>query len=126
MLLSAEERAKIVVETILRLERSCLRAEKALASGALEGVQAAIGEQNALQAELFGHFAAEPALSPANDRTVAKRVAGILAYREDQLRRLSAYRDEIGRRLSLIGKVRNFNRAIGRHVAAPRHFNEAR
>jgi hypothetical protein len=45
-------------------------------------------------------------------------VNGILAYREDQLRRLTAYRDEVATRLSSIGKVNAFSRSFGKNAGA--------
>ena len=56
--------------------------------------------------------------APANDAKVARRVNGIVAYRDDQLRRLQAYRDDVATRLSSIGKVNAFSRSFGKHAQA--------
>lgn len=115
-----------VAETIVAIERSCLAADHALDDGDLVAVQQAIAEQDALQVTLEAHFAEYPGSSPARDRAVAARVAGILEFRARQLERLGAYRDALRERLDGIGKVRRLNRGVGRHVEAPRHFDEAR
>jgi hypothetical protein len=54
---------------------------------------------------------------PVQDPKVARRVRGILAYREDQLRRLRSYNVEVGERLQSILKLRGYARAIGKPAA---------
>jgi hypothetical protein len=109
---SADRRAEIV-EAILALERSCLTADPALAERCWPELSAALGEQarlTSLLAELFAHA---PECGPEQDARVRKRLHGILQYREDQLRRLRDYRDEVDGRLRTLGKMRAFSRALG-------------
>ncbi len=113
---SADEARSAVAHAIVALERSCLDADAALVERRWPDVRAAFGCQVALTSELARLFAETPAISPANDEKVAHRVRGIYVYREDQLRRLRAYRDDVLERLTTIGKMKAFSRSIGRRV----------
>jgi hypothetical protein len=113
---SAEKPLDAVVRTIIALERSCLDADGAMLEGRGGDVEAAFRAQADLTAELSRLFAAHPETTPANEPKVALRLDGILAYREEQMRRLQAYRDEIASRLSTIGKVNAMSRSFGRHT----------
>jgi hypothetical protein len=115
---SAETPREAVVRTILALERSCLSADGALVEHRWKDVTAAFATQSRLTEELAELLKRTPELAPERDAKVAQRIAGILVYREDQLRRLEAYRDEVGRRLASIGKVRELARTMRRHSAA--------
>jgi hypothetical protein len=111
---SAETPREAVVRTILELERACLDADAALVERRWADVRAAFALQSTLTGELGALFAANPELAPAQDEKVARRILGVLRYRDDQLRRLTAYRDEVGRRLRAIGSVRALSRSIGK------------
>ena len=111
---SAEAARDQIVDAILALERACLDAEAAMVERRAAGVDAALSAQTALTQRLGELFAANPAMTPDNDERVATRLRGVLAYRADQLRRLQSYRDEVGRRLESIGKVRALARTVGR------------
>lgn len=115
---SAETPRDAVVRAIIELERSCLEADAALVERRLDGVAEALARQSALSDELARLFAAEPSLAPARDARVAQRLRGVLAYRDEQLVRLQAYRDELGRRLHAVGKLRELARTVGRHEPA--------
>ena len=115
---SADATIDAVVETIIALERSCLVAESALAERRADDVRDAFAKQTRLTAELARLFAAAPETSPANDAKVAKRIDGILAYRDGQLDRLREYQTTVGSRLESIGKVRAFSRSIGKYDRA--------
>ena len=114
---SADAAREHVGRTIVALERSCLDADAALVERRWSDVDAAFQVQAELTAELEQLFAASPETAPANDAKVEQRVRGIVAYRDDQLRRLRSYRDEIASRLSSIGKVNAFARSFGKHAA---------
>ena len=114
---SAEPARDAVVRAIIALERSCLDAESAFVERRWADVEAAFDRQTALTGDLGKLFAAAPEASPANDAKVARRVRGILAYRDDQLRRMRAYRDDVGTRLRSIGKVNALSRTLGRRAA---------
>ena len=111
---SAETARDQVARTIVALERSCLDAESALVERRWPDIDAAFKSQAALTDELTQLFAAAPETAPASDAKVAQRVRGILAYREDQLRRMRAYHDDVATRLHSIGKVNALSRSIGR------------
>jgi hypothetical protein len=115
---SADPALDAVVETIIALERSCLEADAALVEQRWDGVAAAFEAQSQLTARLGLLFGSAPHTAPARDAKVARRVQGILAYRDDQLRRLTAYRDGVAARLSAIGKVNAFARSFGKHAQA--------
>jgi hypothetical protein len=117
---SADGAHDAVVRTIIELERVCLHADAALVERRWPDVEAALEAQAALTAELARLFAEAPETAPANDEKVAARIRGILAYRDDQLRRLEAYRDEIAGRLSSIGKVNAFSRSFGKRATVAR------
>jgi hypothetical protein len=117
---SAEPAIDAVVRAIIAMERSCLDADAALVERRWDGVDAAFRAQAALTVQLERMFAAAPQLAPANDPKVAQRMNGILAYREDQLRRLRSYRDDVAHRLSSIGKVNAFSRSFGKSIGAAR------
>lgn len=112
MPLSADAEARIV-EAILAFERSCLEADAALVERRWTDFGAALSAQSALTDQLAALFEATPERAPANDPRVRKRLEGVFAYREDQLRRLQAYHEHIGQRLRTIAKVRSFSRTIG-------------
>jgi len=100
------------VRTIIELERVCLEADAALVEHRWPDVRASFAQQAELTARLAEHFETQPELAPANDPQVDRRVRGILTYRDDQLRRLQAYRDEVAGRLSAIGKLNAFARSL--------------
>ena len=106
------------MRTIIELERVCLAADAALVERRWRDVEDSFRTQAELTARLARLFASAPETAPANDAKVAARVRGILGYRDDQLRRLEAYRDEIAGRLSAIGKVNAFSRSFGKRGPA--------
>ena len=114
---SADAARGEVVRTIIALEKRCLDADAALVEHRWGDVAAAFRSQSELTDRLAELFAGMPESAPANDHRVAERLHGVVAFREAQLRRLCAYRDEIGRRLSSIGKVRALSRSIGTATA---------
>ena len=109
-----------VARTIVALERSCLEADAALVERRWDDVGAAFRAQAALTETLGALFRAAPHTAPAADAKVARRVHGILAYRDDQLRRLRAYHAEVGTRLHSIGRVNAFARSLGKRANAAR------
>jgi hypothetical protein len=109
-----------VVRAIIALERSCLDAESAFAERRWPDVEAAFTRQTALTDDLGALFAGAPEAAPANDAKVARRIRGILAYRDDQLRRMCAYRDDVALRLRSIGKVNALSRSLGRRSTGAR------
>jgi hypothetical protein len=111
---SADSSRAAVVATVLALERACLDAEAALIERRWRDVDRAFGEQRRLTGELAALFLAAPETAPSADAKVAQRLRGILGYREEQMRRLRAYRDDVAGRLQSIGKVRRFSKAIGK------------
>jgi hypothetical protein len=115
---SAEMTHDAIVSTVIALERSCLEADAALVERRWPDLESTLRVQAELTAELARLFEAAPQLAPANDPKVERRINGIVAYREDQLRRLRAYRDETASRLSSIGKVNAFARSFGKRSAA--------
>ena len=117
---SADGALDAVVHAIIALERSCLDADAAFAEQRWSDVEAAFAAQAELTTRLARLFEASPATAPARDAKVAQRVRGILAFRDGQLRRLEAYRDEVATRLSTIGKVNAFARSFGKPAQAAR------
>lgn len=111
---SADRPLDEVARTIVALERSCLDADAALVERRWPDVDEAFRAQAALTAALARLFVGAPETSPQNDPKVAQRLRGVLAYREDQLRRLRAYHDEVGARLDAIGKMNAFARSFGK------------
>jgi hypothetical protein len=109
-----------IVRAIIALERSCLEAESAFVARRWPDVEAAFNRQTALTDDLDRLFAGSPEATPPNDAKVAKRIRGILAYRDDQLRRMCAYRDDVAQRLRSIGKVNALSRSLGRRAAGGR------
>jgi hypothetical protein len=109
-----------VVRTIIALERSCLDADAAIVERRWDDVNDALHAQGALTEELSALFDVAPHAAPAEDAKVAQRVRGIIAYREDQLRRLQAYQAEVGTRLRSIGQVNAFARSLGKHANSAR------
>ena len=120
MRLPADAARDDVVRTIIALERSCLDADAAIVERRWDDVGAALCAQSALTQELAGMFDAAPHAAPGNDAKVEQRVRGILAYRDDQLRRLQAYHAEVGTRLNAIGRVNAFARSLGKRANAAR------
>jgi len=108
----------VAVRTLIALERSCLDADAALVERRWNDVAAAFEAQSRMTGELQRLFAETPDIAPASDPKIAKRLAGIVAYRDDQLRRLRAYRDEVGSRLQSTRKLRGFARALGKPGAS--------
>jgi hypothetical protein len=121
---SADTALDAVVQTIIALERSCLDADLALVEHRWPDFGAALTTQTELTTQLEELFQAAPHTAPPNDAKVAQRVHGILAYRDDQLCRLQAYRDDVATRLSSIGKVNAFSRSFGKS-AEPAHLLDA-
>ena len=114
---SDETARESVVRTIIEIERSCLEADAALTELRWSDLDASFRTQVELTGRLAELFERAPETAPANDLKVAERVNGILAYREDQLQRMASYRDEVGARLSAIGKVNAFSRSFGKQPA---------
>jgi hypothetical protein len=109
-----------VVRIIIALERSCLDADAAIVERRWDDVGLAFRAQATLTGQLAARFDAAPHAAPASDAKVAQRVHGIVAYRDDQLRRLQGYRSEIGTRLDSIGRVNAFARTLGKRVNSAR------
>ena len=106
-----------VVRTIIEIERSCLEADAALSERRWADADISFRAQAELTGRLAALFEGAPETAPSNDAKVAARVSGIVAYREEQLQRIAAYRDEVGARLSAIGKVNAFSRSFGKQPA---------
>ena len=110
---SAESARDAVVAALVAIERSCLDVDAAFVERRWSDVGASLREQERLTAELGRLIARAPAASPDADEKIAQRMRGILAYRDDQVARVQAYRADVGRRLDAIGRVRKFSRTIG-------------
>ncbi|HEY4440326.1 MAG TPA: hypothetical protein VGN14_07695 [Candidatus Elarobacter sp.] len=110
---SADAEREAVATVLIAIERSCLDAEAAFVERRWADVSTCLGRQETLTVELRELFARAPHIAPERDDKVAQRVRGIIAYRDDQLRRMTAYNADIGSRLESIGKMRRFSRAIG-------------
>jgi hypothetical protein len=113
---SAETARDAVVRTIIALERSCLDADAALVERSWAELDAAFRAQAELEAELRALCDATPESAPAADAKVEQRIRGVLAYRDEQLRRLRAYHSDVALRLSSIGKVNALSRSIGKRI----------
>jgi hypothetical protein len=116
--LSADAACESVVRAIIALERSCLEADAAIVERRWPDVAAALDAQGALTLELGRLFDAAPECGPDNDARVQRRVRGIVAFRDAQLRRLRGYHADVVGRLSAIGKVNALARSLGKHTAA--------
>ncbi len=103
------------MRTIIALERACLDADAALVERRWDAMRTGLARQHELTAQLAELFASAPEMAPARDERVAARLRGILRYRDEQLQRAEAYRDEIGRRLQAVGQLRALARTVGRH-----------
>ncbi|HTJ27767.1 MAG TPA: hypothetical protein VMA36_16545 [Candidatus Limnocylindria bacterium] len=119
---SADPRAEIV-EAILAFERSCLAADAALVERRWPDFRAALASQRQLTGRLAELFAATPQFAPDGDPRVRQRLLGVFKYREDQLRRLRAYHEQVGTRLSTLAKMRAFRRSIGTAPVPARILN---
>jgi hypothetical protein len=109
-----------VARTIVAIERACLDADAAIVEHRWDDVGAAFRTQAALTQELAVLFAGAPGAAPEHDAKVAQRVRGVLAFRDDQLRRLRAYHAEVGTRLHSIGRVNAFARSLGKRMSSAR------
>ena len=120
---SAEEQGaaqQAVVESIIALERSCLAADAAIVERRWSDLDVVFADQQALTDRLVAIFFAVPEVSPERDARVMTRLRGVLAYRDDQLRRLRAYHEGVTERLRSLERMRRFSRSIGTHVAPAR------
>jgi hypothetical protein len=117
---SADRARDEVVRIIIALERSCLDTDAAIVERRWDDVGVAFRNQAALTGQLAARFDAAPHAAPGADAKVAQRVRGIVAYRDDQLRRLQGYRAEVGTRLDSIGRVNAFARTLGKRVNSAR------
>jgi hypothetical protein len=117
---SAEAAREDVARTIVALERSCLDADAAIVERRWDDVGTAFRAQAALTEALAALFDGAPHAAPGNDPKVAQRVKGIVAYRDDQLRRLQGYHAEIGTRLQSIGRINAFARTLGKRANSAR------
>ena len=111
---AAESPRAVVVRTLIALERSCLDADAAFLERRWNDVTAAFAAQTRMTDELRRLFDAAPETAPAHDPKIARRIRGIIAYRDDQLRRLEAYHADTATRLQATQKLRGFARAIGK------------
>ena len=114
---SADAARAAVARAIVALERACLDADAAFVERRWPDVRSAFHRQSALTGELARIFSEAPDVAPDRDEKVARRMRGVFTFREDQLRRMRAYRDEVGERLRAIGKINAFSRTIGRRVS---------
>ena len=113
---SAETARDAVGRTIIALERSCLDADAALVERRWPQLDAILRAQTALESQLRALFVAAPETAPTADAKVQQRLRGILAYRDEQLRRLRAYHSDVALRLSSIGKVNALSRSLGKRI----------
>jgi hypothetical protein len=116
--LPAETARDAVARTIIALERSCMDADAALVEHRWPELGAALRAQAVLEVQLRALFDAAPETAPAANVKVEQRIRGILAYRDEQLRRLRAYHSDVALRLNSIGKVRALSRSLGRRAAS--------
>lgn len=114
MLSSAETARDAVMRTLVAMERLCLDADAAFVERRWADVAASIQTQAQLTEALRRLFADAPEAGPGNDAKVAQRIRGIMAFRDDQLRRMRAYNDEIRVRLDALGKLKALSRTVGR------------
>lgn len=119
---SADPRAA-VARAIVAIERSCLDADAAFVERRWPDVDAALRAQAELTSELGDLFTAAPECAPANDERVARRVRGIVSYRNDQLRRMQAYHADVRDRLQNIGKVNALSRSLGKSGPRAQHVD---
>ena len=115
---SAETARDAVGRTIIALERACLDADAALVERRWPQFDAVLRAQATLESQLHALFVAVPETAPAADAKVERRLRGILAYRDEQLRRLRAYHSDVALRLSSIGKMNALSRSLGKRVSS--------
>lgn len=120
----ADAAQQAVVETIIALERSCLGADAAIVERRWDDLDAAFAEQQGLTDRLAALFAAAPETAPERDPRVMKRLRGVLAFRDDQLRRIRAYHEGVAERLRSIERMRRFSRSIGTQVVSARVLDQ--
>lgn len=114
-------RRAAVEREVSELERLCAMLERALVGGewddASEALHAARRTTHAFRNALE---AAAGSRDDAFDEAVYRRVKRVYDARQDQIARLTEYRDQIGRRLQTLSTWKIFARSIGAKNAPAR------
>jgi nitrogen-specific signal transduction histidine kinase len=107
-----------ISELIEQLEELCSEAERVLVARDWDALMSTLADQRRIIQALTNMVAATAGQRTEEfDRAANKRVRRILAFRENQLKRLETFRDSVRGRLQLISKAKQVGRY---HTAAPR------
>ncbi len=99
------------------LEAACAEFERALAARDWPEMDRALAQERRSRHGLQNAFeAAASVRDEAFDRELFKRVRYVYAVRENQLARLRQYRDQVGERLTLLSKWKQFARNFGKET----------
>ena len=102
---------------LLELEEQCAQAEVALRGRKWNELEQSMCDQRRIRQAIVNELAAaECEIQTLPD--VFARLQAIFTFREDQLRRLQAYRAEVSRRLQLTRKWKDAARSA-RHATGP-------
>ena len=116
-----ETRLRAIADHIGALETLCRTLESRLMSRDWHGLEEAIADSrritHGLQNAMEDAVAARDELF---DSQVFSRLRRVYAVRDEQMDRLSRYRDSVGERLRTISKWKGYARSIGAKDARPR------
>jgi DNA repair exonuclease SbcCD ATPase subunit len=117
---SANERAAVERE-VSELERLCAALEQALVAGEWDDASKALSDaRRATHAFRNAMEAASSARDAAFDEAIYQRVKRVYDARQDQIERLTQFRDQIGQRLQTLSTWKIFARSIGAKNAPAR------
>lgn len=106
---------------VSELERLCATLEKALVAGEWDAASKALhAARRTTHAFRNAMDAAAGSRDEAFDEVIYHRVKRVYDAREDQIARLSQYRDQIGQRLQTLSTWKIFARSIGAKNAPAR------
>lgn len=107
------EATRRIAELLTELERQCSLLEEQLVALAWPQLTATLADQQRTLAELTNLvYSSKDARTPEFNAKVKRRIARIDAVRNDQLKRLVAFRDNCRARLTMIAKAKQARRSI--------------
>lgn len=119
-----DERLLAVQFEVDALERLCADVELAMTAGRWSDLDIALRESRRVQHALQNAMhEAQTVRDEAFDATVQAKLRWIFTIRENQMARMTYYRDAISERLQSIARVKSVARRVGAQHAQPRLGN---
>jgi hypothetical protein len=117
---SANDLQREIVALVGELEELCARAERQLVALNWDDLQGTISDQRRVtQALINAIYATSGQRSDHFNKQLERHVLRIYAVRDNQLKRMQAFRDNVRARLRVIAKAKQASRSFGGRTRTP-------